>query len=319
MELSEDQLIAAIRRVLSGAGPEVIVGPGDDAAVLAPPSGQLVLTADALIEGVHFDLAFTSARDLGYKAVVVNLSDIAAMGASPRAAVVTLALSRDVEASWVIELYSGMREACDEHALWLVGGDLTRGAQIAISVTVAGDVAPGRAVTRAGAQPGDLVAVTGELGASAAGLRIARSRRVGTELDRALLLAHLRPVARVGEGAVLARHAATAMMDISDGLAMDLTRLSAASGVLARVRLADVPIATGATAAESLGGGEDYELLVALPGPESLEAAAVELRESYGTALTAIGELAEGDGVVAVGDDGIERPLDPTGWDHFRS
>jgi thiamine-monophosphate kinase len=319
VELSEDELIAAIRRVLSGAGPEVIVGPGDDAAVLAPPSGQLVLTADALIEGVHFDLAFTSARDLGYKAVVVNLSDIAAMGASPRAAVVTLALSRGVEASWVIELYGGMREACDEHALWLVGGDLTRGAQIAISVTVAGDVAPGRAVTRAGGRPGHIVAVTGELGASAAGLRIARAGRVGTERDRALLLAHLRPVARVGEGAVLARHEASAMMDVSDGLGKDLTRLAAASGVRARLRLVDVPIATGATAAEGLGGGEDYELLVALPGPQALEAAATELRESYGTALTAIGELAEGDGVVAVGDDGIVRPLDPSGWDHFRS
>ncbi len=94
MELSEDELIAAISRVLSGAGPEVIVGPGDDAAVLAAPSGQLVLTADALIEGVHFDLGFTSPRDLGYKAVVVNVSDIAAMGASPRAALVTLALAR---------------------------------------------------------------------------------------------------------------------------------------------------------------------------------------------------------------------------------
>jgi thiamine-monophosphate kinase len=318
VELSEDELIAAIRRVLSGAGPEVIVGPGDDAAVLAAPSGQLVLAADALIQGVHFDLAFTSARDLGYKAIVVNLSDIAAMGASPRAAIVTLSLSPDVEAPWVIELYAGMREACDEHALWLVGGDLTRGAQIAISVTVAGDVAPGRGVTRAGARPGDVVAVTGELGASAAGLRIARAGRVGGERDRALLLAHLRPTARVGEGAVLARRGATAMMDVSDGLAKDLARLASASDVGVRLRLAEVPVADGADPGEALAGGEDYELVVTLPGPDILEAAAAELRASFGTALTAIGDVVAGAGLVAIEDDASERPLEAAGWDHFR-
>ena len=319
MELSEDELIAAIRRVLSGAGPEVIVGPGDDAAVLAAPSGQLVLTADALIEGVHFDLGFTSPRDLGYKAVVVNVSDIAAMGASPRAALVTLALSRQLEAAWVMELYGGMREAADEHALWIVGGDLTRADQVAISVTVAGDVAPGRAVTRSGARPGDVVAVTGALGASAGGLRVMAGGRVRTDADRALLRAHQRPGARVGEGAVLARHGATAMMDVSDGLAKDLTRLAAASGIRARLRIADVPVADGATEAEALGGGEDYELLVTLPGPSALAAAAAELRDAYGVGLTSIGDVEAGDGVVAVGDDGVERPLDPTGWDHFRS
>ena len=319
MELSEDELIAAIRRVLSGSGPEVIVGPGDDAAVLAPGSGELVLTADALIEGVHFDLGFSSARDLGYKAIAVNVSDVAAMGASPRAAVVTLALSPPIEAAWVIELYGGMREAADEHALWLVGGDLTRADRVAISVTVTGEVAPGRAVTRAGARPGDLVAVTGALGASAAGLRIARGGRIRDDLERSLLRAHLRPVARVGEGAVMARHGATAMMDVSDGLAKDLFRLASASGVGARLRLVDVPVAAGATEAEALGGGEDYELLVAMPGREALEAAAAELRGSYGTALTSIGEVVAGAGLVAIDADGRERPLEPTGWDAFRS
>jgi thiamine-monophosphate kinase len=319
MELSEDELTAAIARVLSGAGPEVIVGPGDDAAVLAAGGGELVLTADALIEGVHFDLGITSARDLGYKAIVVSVSDIAAMGASPRAALVTLALRADLGAAWVIELYGGMRQACDEHALWLVGGDLSRAGAIAISVTVTGEVAPGRAVTRAGATPGDLIAVTGALGASAAGLRVARSGRVRSDLDRALLHAHVRPVARVGEGAVLTRHGATAMMDVSDGLAMDLGRLARASGAGARLRLVDVPVAGGATIADALGGGEDYELLVALPGLEALEAAAAELREAYGTPLTAVGEIVAGEGVTAVEPTGADRPLAPEGWDHFRA
>jgi thiamine-monophosphate kinase len=318
VDLTEDELIVAIRRVLSGAGPEVIVGPGDDAAVLAAGTGQIVLTADAMIEGVHFDRTITSARDLGYKAVMVTLSDIAAMGASPRAALVTLALTPELDAAWVMELYGGMRQACDEHALWLVGGDLARGGQIAISVTATGEVAPGRAVTRAGARVGDVLAVTGTLGGSASGLRVARSGRVRGDTDRALLHAHLRPTARVGEGAVLARHGATAMMDVSDGLAMDLTRLASASHVSAVIRLQDIPIADGATRDDALGGGEDYELLVALPDEEAFTAAAVELRETYGTPLTAIGSTGEGEGVNSVGEDGMEGPLEPTGWDHFR-
>jgi thiamine-monophosphate kinase len=319
VELSEDELTAAIARVLSGAGPEVIVGPGDDAAVLASGAGELVMTTDALIEGVHFDLGITSAHDLGYKSLVVSVSDIAAMGASPRAALVTLSLRADIGAAWVIELYGGMREACDEHALWLVGGDLSRADQIAISVTVTGEVAPGRAVTRAGAAPGDVVAVTGALGASAAGLRVARGGRPGGDLDRALLHAHMRPVARVGEGTVLARHGATSMMDVSDGLAKDLGRLALASAVGVRLRLDDVPVAAGATLEDALGGGEDYELLVTLPGREALEAAAAELRETYGTPLTAIGDVVAGGGVTAIERSGAERPLGSSGWDHFRS
>jgi thiamine-monophosphate kinase len=249
---------------------------------------------------------------------MVTLSDIAAMGASPRAALVTLALTPELDAAWVMELYGGMRQACDEHALWLVGGDLARGGQIAISVTATGEVAPGRAVTRAGARVGDVLAVTGTLGGSASGLRVARSGRVRGDTDRVLLHAHLRPTARVGEGAMLARHGATAMMDVSDGLAMDLARLASASHVSAVIRLQDIPIADGATRDDALGGGEDYELLVALPDEEAFTAAAVELRETYGTPLTAIGSTGEGEGVNSVGEDGMEGPLEPTGWDHFR-
>ena len=123
-------MLEAIRRVLSGAGPEVRVGVGDDAAVLAPTGGELVLTTDVLVEGIHFVRQRTGARDVGYKAIVVNVSDMAAMGASPRAAVCALVLPPDVEAAWVMELFGGMREACDEYALWLVGGDLSRGRDV---------------------------------------------------------------------------------------------------------------------------------------------------------------------------------------------
>jgi thiamine-monophosphate kinase len=318
MDLTEEQLLEAIRRVLSGAGPEVRVGVGDDAAVLAPTAGELVITTDALVENVHFLRGSTGARDLGHKAIAVNVSDIGAMGASPRSAVCTLTLTPDVEASWVMELFGGMREACDEYGLWLVGGDLSRGGEIAISVTVTGEVAPGRAVLRSGARPGDRLVVTGELGGSAAGLRFTRLRKMPAEEQRAAIQRHLRPTARLGEGGVLAGHGATAMIDVSDGLALDLSRLLRASGVAARLELGRVPVAHLATLEDALGGGEDYELLATLPDPDAVEAAAAELKEAFGVPLTQIGVVVEGEGVVAVGDDGSEHPLEPTGWDHFR-
>lgn len=318
MDLREDELVEAIRRVLSGTGPEVRVGVGDDAAVLAPTAGELVVTTDALVENVHFLLDPKGARDLGYKSVVVNVSDIAAMGASPRAAVCALTLSEAVGAAWVMELFGGMREACDEYALWLVGGDLSRGREVSIVVTVTGEVAPGRAVLRSGARPGDRIVVTGELGGSSAGLRLLRLGTVPSEEQRALIRRHLRPVARVGEGALLARHGATAMMDISDGLALDLSRLARASGVGARVELDRVPVAHLADMGDALGGGEDYELLACMPDDAAVESATAALKEAFGVPLTQVGVVFEGEGLRAVDEDGLERPLEPAGWDHFR-
>lgn len=318
MDLTEEALLEAIRRVLSGAGPEVRVGVGDDAAVLAPTGGELVITTDSLVEDVHFVRGPSGARDLGHKAIVVNVSDIAAMGASPRAAVCALTLPPDVETGWVMELFGGMREACDEYALWLVGGDLSRGREASIVVTVTGEVSPGKAVLRSGARPGDRVIVTGELGGSAAGLRLTRLRTMPTTEQLALVRRHLRPTARVGEGGLLARHGATAMMDVSDGLAIDLSRVARASGVGAMVSIDDVPVADGATIDDALGGGEDYELLATLPDTEAVEAARAELKEAFGVPLTEIGRIVEGAGLTAIQSDGGERPLEPTGWDHFR-
>lgn len=318
MDLTEEELLAAIRRVLSGAGPEVRVGVGDDAAVLAPTGGELVVTTDVLVEGVHFERGTTTGRDLGHKAIVVNVSDVAAMGASPRAAVCALTLPPEVETAWVMELYGGMREACDEYALWLVGGDLSRGREVSIAVTVTGEVAPGRAVLRSGARPGDHVVVTGQLGGSSAGLRLTRSGTMPSQEQRALIRRHLRPAARVGEGGVLARHGATAMMDVSDGLALDLSRLCRASGVGARLAVAAIPVAVGATLDDALGGGEDYELLATLPDDRAVDVARAELKEAFGVPLSEIGTVVEGEGVTAIEDDGAERRLEPSGWDHFR-
>ncbi|HZP90707.1 MAG TPA: thiamine-phosphate kinase [Actinomycetota bacterium] len=331
MDLSEDELVEAIRRVLSDGPAGVIVGIGDDAAVVEAGTGSQVLTTDMLVEDVHFERTFVSPRDLGAKAIVVNVSDVAAMAASPRYALVSLGIPSELEAAWVIELVGGMRAACQEYALTLVGGDTDRADRIVISVTVVGEVAPGRALTRAGAHPGDLIVVTGSLGAAAGGFALSRAHpsKVGRALTsawgRELLDAFARPVARVGEGQTLQQAGATAMMDVSDGLAKDLSRLCAESGVGARVELARVPVAPALRpAAELLGfdplelalsGGEDYELLATID-VTNLELARRELDERFGVTLTDVGVIIE-DGLVAVDPGGATVPLEPRGWDHF--
>jgi thiamine-monophosphate kinase len=332
MELSELDLVRGIRRVLSGDAPGVVVAVGDDAAVVEPGRHHGVLTADMLVEGVHFELGATSPHDLGFKAVSVNVSDVAAMGGSPRYGLICLGLSGGIEAAWVMELYGGMREAADEFGMALVGGDTSRADRAVVSVTVYGEVAEGRAVTRAGARPGDVLVVTGSLGGSAGGLRIARDAArhrtdpLSTDWGRALLALHERPRARVGEGQALAAAGANAMIDVSDGLAIDLGRLCEESGVGARVRLPDLPLSPGlvdlAAAADdvdpldlALHGGEDYELLAALP-PGAVEEARRTVVERFGTRLTEIGTVVEGAGLVAERGD-VEEPLEPRGWDHF--
>jgi thiamine-monophosphate kinase len=308
-----------------------VVGIGDDAAVLEHGGGELVFTTDLLVEGIHFERGSSSARDLGAKAVTVNVSDVAAMGASPRYAIAAVAVPEDVEAAWVIELTGGMREACTEYALALVGGDTNRAGLIVLSVAVVGEVAPGRAVTRSRARAGDRIVVTGSLGAAAGGLAISKagpdeaatalSEPWGRELSEALA----RPVARVGESRILAR-SATAMMDLSDGLGIDLSRLCRASGVGARIELGKVPVADAleqgadALGVDALGlavsGGDDYELVATMPR-DAVEVARADLLEAFGTTLSDVGEIVEGAGVEAVRDDGSVTPLAAAGWDHF--
>jgi len=330
MELTEDQLVAAIARVVSGDAPGVLVGIGDDAAVLEPGRGSLVVTTDMLVEGPHFERASIAPADLGAKSIVVNVSDVAAMGGSPRYAVVSLGLPGAVEAAWVVELVGGMRAACDEYALSLVGGDTNQTDATTIAVTVIGEVPRGGGVRRDGARPGDVIGVTGTLGDAAAGLAVSRLGRsrlanaLGEPWGPRLLHALHRPVARVGEGQTLAQVGATAMIDVSDGLAKDLSRLCAASGCGARIRLDAVPISDDVVAAAdalrldplelALGGGEDYELLAALDATV-FDRAREELDERFGVTFTELGVMID-EGLVAVTADG-ERPLEPKGWDHF--
>ena len=331
---TEDELVGTIRRLLSIEDDRVRLGIGDDAALVEVGSVTQILTADLLIEGVHFERRTISARDLGAKALAVNVSDVAAMGGSPRFALVSLGLPADVGERWVVELCGGLREAAGEYAVSVVGGDTSRAPVVLISVAVTGEVATGRALTRSGARPGDRIVVTGSLGASAGGLRLLgldpapAARLAATEAGRLLVAAHLRPVARVGEGQTLAQAGATAMMDLSDGLSIDLPRLCRESRVGAALRLDAVPVSPplrelgGGLGVEplqlALHGGEDYELLAALP-PEAVGAARRTLAERFGTLLTEIGEFREGEGVAAVAPDGSEAPLPVGGWDHFAS
>ena len=331
--ISEDELVRAIRKVLSGDVPGVTVGIGDDAAVVDTGRHDTILTTDMLVEGVHFDRASASAHDLGHKALTVNISDVAAMGGSPRFGLVSIGFPPDVETSWVMELYGGIREAAGEYGMAVIGGDTNRAGKVVLSVTVVGTVARNRAVTRSGARPGDRLVVTGSLGAAAGGLRLAQAdprevrEALASDWGRRLVQAHLRPVARVGEAETLASAGATAMIDISDGLALDLSRLCAESGVGATVHLPDVPVADGLEDLAktfqgnldpldlALHGGEDYELLATLP-PEAVPGATERLAERFGTGLSVIGTVTE-DELRAVGEDGTERPLEPKGWDHF--
>jgi thiamine-monophosphate kinase len=332
MQLTEDELVAAITRVVSGPAPGVRVGIGDDAALATVRTGELALTTDLLVEGSHFERRLIAPRDLGYKAIAVNLSDLAAMGASPRFALVSLGLPAAVDAAWVVELYGGMVECSSEYAVSIVGGDLSRARETTISVTLVGEVPAGRAVLRSGASAGERIAVTGTLGASAAGLLLSRSPKdvlsesLTAGWGRQLLHAHERPTPRIGEGETLALSGATAMMDLSDGLSRDLPRLCRASGVGAAIRADRVPVAPALAAnAKRLGidpldvalsGGEDYELLAVLPAGV-LDDAAERLRDRFGVALTEIGETTAPEGITILGDDGEERPLEPKGWDHF--
>ena len=238
---------------------------GDDAAVLGPVGSRTLLTTDITAAGVHADLALMGLDDLGWRAVATAVSDIAAMGGRADHILVAVAAppSTDLDT-----LYAGVAEAAAAYSCSFVGGDLSNAPDLVVVVTVQGtaDGEPGP-VLRSGAHSGDHLFVTGSLGASAAGLRTLRS---GVE-DPALAEAHRRPRARLAEGDAARRAGATAMIDISDGLAADLAHIARASAV--GFRLDTVPVAPGATVEEAVGGGEDYELVVAVPDATRLTAA----------------------------------------------
>ncbi len=253
---------------------------GDDVALVPGPLGALLLASDAVVAGVHADLSLVGLDDLGWKAMVANVSDVAAVGGRPLAAVVSVAGplgSIDVDL-----LYDGLLAAAGAYGCPVVGGDTTSAPVLVVSVAIAGDAGPltPPPVLRSGARPGDVLFVTGPLGSSAAGLAVLRAGSGSAGLED-LVLAHRRPRARLAEGAAARAAGATAMIDVSDGLAGDLRHLAAASGV--GVVVEKVPVAVGVSRVSdepellALGGGEDYELLFAAPDPDRVAAVFVEL------------------------------------------
>jgi thiamine-monophosphate kinase len=272
--LPEFSLIERLRRRLPERPGDV--GIGDDVAVVAAPSGALLLTADAVVAGVHADLSFVGLDDLGWKAIVASVSDIAAVGGQPSYALVTVAAPPGVD---VELLYDGVAGAADTYDCAVVGGDLSNAPGLVVSVAMAGDAGPAEElpppVLRSGARPGDTIFVTGALGSSAAGLALLRAGRAGEAPD--LVLAHRRPRAKVAEGRVARAAGATAMIDVSDGLAADVGHVADASGV--GIVIDHVPVAIGVSRssddaeAVALGGGEDYELVFTAPDAHRIEAA----------------------------------------------
>ena len=299
--------------LLAGRLPPPVAGEvwiGDDAAVFPAPTGSTLLTVDTVVEGVHFLAERTGLDDVGWKALTTSVSDVAAMGGEPLRAVVAATVP---DTAVLDPVYDGLLAAAEECRCPVVGGDLTAGPVLVLTVAVTGHVPGGepQAVLRSNARSGHRIWVTGPLGSGAAGLELLRAGPPEGGRWAPLVAAHLRPRARLAEGRAARLAGASAMIDVSDGLLLDLGRLALASGVAAE--LVEVPVAPGATAEQALGGGDDYELVFTTPPDVDVEAA-------FGRAgLAAPLEIGRcvGGTVGAVLLDG--RPLDATGYEHWRS
>ncbi|ANH38922.1 Thiamine-monophosphate kinase [Nocardioides dokdonensis FR1436] len=307
-DIGEFALISALTQRFP-QGEQVLIGPGDDAAVLRVRTGHVVVSTDLMVEGRHFRRDWASAADVGHRAAAQNISDINAMGGTATSLTIGIAAPVDLEAQWLLDFAQGFADECALVGASVVGGDLTRGDQVVVAVTVLGacTVAP---VVRSGAGPGDVLAVAGRQGWAAGGLAVLGR---GFRSPRVLVEAYRRPEPPYAAGPAAADAGATSMIDVSDGLLSEVAHLATASGVRIDVRSADleVPEPLHAVAAALggvdpvgfvLSGGDDHALLATFP-------ADADLPEGWAV----IGSVAEGEGVTV---DGAVRTGD-TGWTHF--
>jgi len=330
--MSEDKLIQRIATAggkLRGRRASGLLGVGDDAALWPPRHGyETILTCDWFLEGTHFLRRKHSADSVGWKSLARAISDIAAMGGVPVCFLLSLALPVSLSDRWLDEFLGGLRRAAQRFVCPLAGGDTTRQEQVLISTTVVGHIPRGEAVLRSGARPGDVLFVSGRLGEAEAGLELVRklpvqklARHVATS---ALIQKHLYPEPRLALGRWLAKkRLVSAMMDLSDGLSTDLPRICAASSVGATVDAASLPVPClsenpGLKKLDpcqlALHGGDDYELLFAVPARKARQIPA----SLHGLALTAIGRMTKSRAILLRDRGGHELPLPNKGWDPFR-
>jgi thiamine-monophosphate kinase len=330
--LNEFDLLANLRARLGTAGARVVLGSGDDAAVVRVAGGVSVTSVDSFVEGVHFRLATTSMRDLGHKCLAASLSDIAAMAARPGEVYLAVGVPEHVGEREMLELADGAQALAQQHDVTICGGDLTRADELFVAVTVVGYADdPESIVTRRGAAPGHLVGVTGALGGAGAGLLLLERKPAGIDLETGgrLLKRHLRPRPLLNAGRALAAAGVSSMLDVSDGIASDLERLCEQSEVRIEAQLEALPVDEGvpevAAAAGvdplelAAGAGEDYELL--FTAPTGVRAAVERAGDESGSPVTWIGHVsprsAEDETTVTLLDE-TGRPRRLAGWDHLR-
>jgi len=319
LRLREKALIARIRGEAkrSGASLDGGTGIGDDCAVVRIPRGhETLVTTDFSLDNIHFRRAWHPAESVGHRCLTRGLSDIAAMGGEPLAAFLSLALPRRLPQSWVDGFLRGLLRLAAEFKVSLAGGDTSESPDgILADIVVLGSVPKGKAVLRSGAQPGDGIYVTGELGASAAALKLLFGRR---KIKASDFVRHFYPMPRIAVGRFLREKGlASAMIDISDGLSTELGHICEESRVGAEVESQAIPVAAIGTAVRevdrrfALHGGEDYELLFTAPGGKRVPS------RIAGVAVRLIGHVTRGRGVF-LREDGVKRELRPQGWEHFR-
>jgi thiamine-monophosphate kinase len=319
-ELGEFGLIDLLAKMVGKGDERLLIGIGDDAAAWQGDDSIQLASVDSFIEGVHFTPETTPWPDVGGKALAVNISDIAAMGGIPRYALVSLALPDDSQVEDVAALYNGMLKVGKQHGVSIIGGDISKAPLVAVTITILGSSPTKKILARSSAQAGDIVAITGSLGAAAAGMALLKNKgKLDPEAESRLKDAFLHPTPRIAEGLLLVEQGVKTAIDISDGLVADLGQICKASQVGARIEVERVPIEPAVKTAFSegslelaLSGGEDYELLFTA-SKEIVD----RIKKAASVPITAIGEITAGKGVTLIDKQGKPFELKKAGWEHF--
>ncbi len=318
--MGEFGLIDLLAKMVGGGDERLLIGIGDDAAAWQGDDSIQLASVDSFIQGVHFTPETTPWPDVGGKALAVNISDIAAMGGIPRYALVSLSLPDDSQVEDVAALYNGMLKLAKQYGVTIIGGDISQAPLVAVTITILGSSPTKKILTRSSAQVGDIVAVTGHLGAAAAGMELLKSqRKLDPEADTRLKDAFLHPTPRVAEGLLLVEQGVKTAIDISDGLVADLNQICKASQVGARIKVERVPVEPTVKTAFSegalelaLSGGEDYELLFTASS-EIID----KVKKAASCPITPIGEIVAGKSVTLIDKQGNTFELGKAGWEHF--